>query len=191
MPDWISRKPRPTLHLMADDSSSPPKLSFPPCCLPLAASSRWIARGTIKVTLILLLPPPGAPRPARCPSLIIPQTTKKKKKGPPRPGLAKSANKERDKAQAMCRPLNHPTLQPLLHHLLHHHGHEFRPPSPWPLADRGTPAPRHREARPRSSFQPLSGVEKLRFGQAAPLARALVPKNQNTQNKGRAAGSPG
>lgn len=41
----------------------------------------------------------------------------------------------------MYRALNHPILQPLLHHLLHHHGHEFRPPSPWPLADRGTPAP--------------------------------------------------
>lgn len=192
----MSRNPRATLHLMTDDSSSLPKL------LPsrLLAASCVESMGRMRRHQNDSYPPdspPEAPRPARCPSLIIPQTTKTKEKKERLLGLdsLKAPTKKEIRRQAMYMALNHPTLLPLLYRSSHHHRGGCQGPGAqvqaWSLAGRGTPAPRDREARPRSDFQSSSGEAPLRAsGSTCESPCTNAPKHAKQRERGRAAGLP-
>lgn len=129
----------------------------------------------------------------RCPSLIIPQTTKKKKKRPTQTGLAKCANEQRGKKVAS-------DVQSL--DFIHPHLTYLSTPSSTKqrevLGSTEGNSPRKSyhsqvgEHRPQASRGATADfpVEKLRFGQAAPLESPCT-KETATKTKGERESSRG
>lgn len=165
----MSQKPRATLRLMTDDSSSLPKLL--PSRLLVASCVESMGRMRHHQNDSYPPDPPtggAATRPLPLPNYPANHKQGNKKKRLPGLDSLKAPTKKeiRRKRCTEYTALNHPTLLPLLHHSSHHHRGVVEAQraqvQAWPWAGRGTPAPRDREARPRSDFQSSSGEAPLR-----------------------------
>jgi hypothetical protein len=142
----------------------------------------------------LVPPPTGGAATRYCPSLIIPQTRKKRKKRkkrPTQPGLAKGANKQRKMvASDVQSPGFNPqplTSTPNTGSVGAQRAHNSLPPEGPPGHSQiGAYRP---QASRGATAERLPVVEKLRFGQAAPLESPCT-KETASKTKGNWESSP-